>query len=49
VATTVVNGNQLIAFIPASLLAHAGTVSVTVFTPGLGNTEAQSFIITEIP
>ena len=49
VATTFVNGNQLIAYIPASLLAHAGTVTVTVFTPGLGNSVAESFTITEVP
>jgi hypothetical protein len=46
-ATTFINGNQLIAVIPASLLAHPGIASVTVFTPGLGSTAAQSFTITE--
>jgi hypothetical protein len=48
-ATTFINGNQLIAVIPANLLAHPGMASVTVFTPGLGTTAAQSFTITEGP
>src|SRR5262249_8767738 len=48
-ATTFVNGNQLIAVIPATLLAHPGIASVTVFTPGLGTTAALSFTITEGP
>ena len=47
-ATTFVSGNQLTAVIPASLLAQAGTASVTVFTPGIGSSAAQMFTIAQV-
>lgn len=45
--TTFVNANQVIAFVPASNIATAGTASVTVFTPtpGGGTSTALTFTI----
>jgi hypothetical protein len=47
-ATTFVSSTQLTAVVPASLLAQPGTAAVTVFTPGAGSSQAQTFTIAAV-
>ena len=50
-ATTFVSSTQLTATVPASLIATAGTASITVVnpTPGGGTSNAQTFTISAVP
>src|SRR5438128_2572977 len=47
--TTTFSSTQLTATVPASLIATAGTASVTVVTPCGGTSNAQTFTITATP
>jgi hypothetical protein len=48
-ATTFVRATQLTATIPAADIAATGSLSVTVFTPGVGESEARTLTITNPP
>jgi uncharacterized protein (TIGR03437 family) len=47
--TTFVSSTQLTAVVPASLLAQQGTAMVTVLTPGVGSSQAQTFTLAQPP